>query len=343
MPAFSVPATSATLSGTLPAATVIVLGQRVVIPDTAFTVGASVTSYLDLSNAGVLTVSTSSTVTANSLRLWSVVSSATAITGVTQVAPATPAAAAAAPKMLLSVATSAAGQLPTLATSTTGGTLAASLVCDYYVTPVYANGGEDVAGNFGASPFSSITTGTTTTNSNTLTWTAVSGAVSYNVYGRGLDSSYAGILANTTALTWTDTGSVTPANGAWPNGIGGAFTTIKTPIVATDPLSGWDAANNQYNISQSGTYLVVTRLRFSNVGLKQGYSLAANGSAEGGNIDGIFNQWFTSANYSYMADAINVRIAQFPQGDLISMYSYTSGSELYYYTAQMDIYLLEAS
>jgi hypothetical protein len=86
MLAFTAPATSSTLSSTLPAATVYVLGQRVVIPDTAFTVTASATSYLDLSNTGALTVSTSSTVTANSLRLWSVVSSATAITGVTQIA-----------------------------------------------------------------------------------------------------------------------------------------------------------------------------------------------------------------------------------------------------------------
>jgi hypothetical protein len=86
MAAFTAPATSSTLSSTLPAATVYVLGQRVVIPDTAFTVGASATSYLDLSNTGVLTVSTSGTVTANSLRLWSVVASATAITGVTPMA-----------------------------------------------------------------------------------------------------------------------------------------------------------------------------------------------------------------------------------------------------------------
>jgi hypothetical protein len=86
MAAFTAPATSSTLSSSLPAATVYVLGQRVVIPDMAFTVGASATSYLDLSNTGVLTVSTSSTVTANSLRLWSVVSSSTAITGVARIA-----------------------------------------------------------------------------------------------------------------------------------------------------------------------------------------------------------------------------------------------------------------
>jgi hypothetical protein len=86
MVAFTAPATSTTLSSTLPTGTFYVLGQRVVIPATAFTVGASTTSYLDLSNTGVLAVSTSGTVTANSLRLWEVVSSATAITTITRIA-----------------------------------------------------------------------------------------------------------------------------------------------------------------------------------------------------------------------------------------------------------------
>ncbi|MHB1266280.1 MAG: hypothetical protein ACYCY2_01610 [Acidithiobacillus ferriphilus] len=77
-----VPATSTTLTGTLPAFDAYVLGQRIAYPGGSYTVGASATSYLDLSNTGVLTVSTSSTVTANSLRLATVTSSATAITGV---------------------------------------------------------------------------------------------------------------------------------------------------------------------------------------------------------------------------------------------------------------------
>lgn len=78
--------TSSTLSGTLAPGVAAVLGQRVPYAGSAYTVAASTTSYLDLSNAGVLTVSTSSTVTANSLRLWSVTSNATAITAVAQVA-----------------------------------------------------------------------------------------------------------------------------------------------------------------------------------------------------------------------------------------------------------------
>jgi len=77
----------ASLSATLPLGVAAVLGQRVPFPATPFSVAASSTSYLDLSNTGALTVTTSGTVTANSLRLWSVTSSATAITAVTQIAP----------------------------------------------------------------------------------------------------------------------------------------------------------------------------------------------------------------------------------------------------------------
>ena len=79
--------TSATLSGTLTAGVAYVIGQRVPYAGSTYTVAASSTSYLDLSNTGALTVTTTSgTVTANSLRLWSVTSSATAITAVTQIA-----------------------------------------------------------------------------------------------------------------------------------------------------------------------------------------------------------------------------------------------------------------
>ena len=81
--------TSATLSGTLTAGVAYVLGQRVPYAGSTYTVAASSTSYLDLSNTGALTVTTSGTVTANSLRLWSVTSSATAISGVTLLSPTT--------------------------------------------------------------------------------------------------------------------------------------------------------------------------------------------------------------------------------------------------------------
>lgn len=77
---------STSLNGALDAGVAYIAGQRVVYGGGTYTVGASATSYLDLSNQGVLVVSTSSTVAANSLRLWEVVSGSSGITSVSPVA-----------------------------------------------------------------------------------------------------------------------------------------------------------------------------------------------------------------------------------------------------------------
>ncbi len=69
----SVPASS--LTGELIAGVAVVGNQRVNYPGGSYTVAASGTSYLDLDWYGNLHVSTSATVTPNSLRLWEVVSS----------------------------------------------------------------------------------------------------------------------------------------------------------------------------------------------------------------------------------------------------------------------------
>ena len=78
--------TSAALSGTLTSGVAYVLGQRTPYGGGTYSVAASSTSYLDLSNTGTLTVSISGVVTANSLRLWEVVSDSSAITTVTPLA-----------------------------------------------------------------------------------------------------------------------------------------------------------------------------------------------------------------------------------------------------------------
>lgn len=84
---------------------------------------------------------------------------------------------------------------PTLSTSTTGGTIAASTTLTYGITSLNAQG-ESTEG-----ATASITTGSTTaTNSNTITWSAVTGATSYNVYQGGK------LIGSTTALSFIDTG-----------------------------------------------------------------------------------------------------------------------------------------
>jgi len=83
----------ASLTGTLASGTAYVLGQRVVLQNPVnYTYAASSDTYVDLSNAGVLTYSavangsTAPAVASNSLRLEQVVTSSTAITSVVPIA-----------------------------------------------------------------------------------------------------------------------------------------------------------------------------------------------------------------------------------------------------------------
>jgi hypothetical protein len=92
----NVPATSANLTTTLPAQTAYVIGQRVAPVALAVTVGASQDTYFDLSNTGVWTAApvannaASPAVTASSIRMFKLVSSAAAITGVTDLRALSP-------------------------------------------------------------------------------------------------------------------------------------------------------------------------------------------------------------------------------------------------------------
>lgn len=84
--------TSANLTSTMTEGVAEVIGTRVVVPATTYTFIASQDTYVDLSNAGVLTylpvanAAAAPAVTANSLRLQKVVTDATAVTSVVQLA-----------------------------------------------------------------------------------------------------------------------------------------------------------------------------------------------------------------------------------------------------------------
>lgn len=111
---------------------------------------------------------------------------------------------------------------PTVTTADTGGTLAGSTTFEYQVAALNA------AGETLASAPVTVTTGSTTaTSANTVAWPAVPGAASYDVYGR--TSGSVALLANTTSLSYTDTGSVTPS---------GALPTANTTAPATGLTSG---------------------------------------------------------------------------------------------------------
>lgn len=105
-------------------------------------------------------------------------------------------------------------------TATTGGSLEASTANEYQVTAVYP------WGESAPCPVVSVTTGSTATNANTITWTLPAGALSVNVYGRvaGSIAKIANVAAGTS--TYTDTGSVTPS-GAAPTTMAYTFTSAE--------------------------------------------------------------------------------------------------------------------
>ena len=81
-----------------------------------------------------------------------------------------------------------------------GGSLTANTTYYYEVTAVYANNAESGASN-------EVYLETTTSNkTNTLTWSAASGATSYNIY-RGLASGGEVLLTSTALLTYNDNGT----------------------------------------------------------------------------------------------------------------------------------------
>lgn len=97
---------------------------------------------------------------------------------------------------------------PTLTPSGTGGTLAAGTTYNYRIVAVNKYGvtlpGPQAASN-------ATTTGTT--SSIAISWAAVTGATSYQVYGRTAGAEL--LLATVTATNYTDTGAATPS-GAMP-------------------------------------------------------------------------------------------------------------------------------
>jgi len=97
---------------------------------------------------------------------------------------------------------------PTAATATTGGTLVAGTYA-YRVTALNA-----VGESLPSPEVTQVVPNTTTTNTVTVTWTAVTGATGYKVYGRAVGAEL--LLATVgNVLTYTDTGAATPA-GAMP-------------------------------------------------------------------------------------------------------------------------------
>jgi hypothetical protein len=134
---------------------------------------------------------------------------------------------------------------PTLATSTTGGTIAASTTLTYGITALNAQG-ETTEG-----ATASIPTGSTTaTNSNTVTWTAVTGATSYNVYQGGK------LIGSTTALSFLDTGYPQGVAAPTVNGTGTQNYPLLVPVAGVlHPI--WHPSGLTINGGTTGWVLTI--------------------------------------------------------------------------------------
>jgi hypothetical protein len=122
------------------------------------------------------------------------------------------------------------------------GTLSTSTTYYYRVAAV------DVAGTTLASTETSVTTGGTAGNlySVTVNWAAVANATSYKVYGRTTGAEQ--LMATVAALTWIDTGSVTPS---------GALPTANTTGNATfSKLSPASARKGTFICTAAGTITI---------------------------------------------------------------------------------------
>lgn len=138
---------------------------------------------------------------------------------------------------------------PTVTTSGTGGTLAAATYS--YRVAALSSYGETVPSAAGAV----VTTGTT--SATTVTWSSVTGATGYAVYGRTASPTGGEVterlLARTTALSWTDDGSLPPTAptqrkntaATYGNGISteAIHTTDASWACFYDPRSGWAYGN----------------------------------------------------------------------------------------------------
>lgn len=135
-------------------------------------------------------------------------------------------------------------------TNTTGGVLAAGTY-GYKATALTQYG--ETAGS--AAEKTQVTTGATSTV--VLTWSAITGAVGYRIYGRTSGGPWRFLAQVGTVLTWTDIGSITPdvtrpvptidTSGVAPNG-------YQYPTVGVDPTpNGISLEVWARNIAEPGT------------------------------------------------------------------------------------------
>ena len=224
----------------------------------------------------------------------------------------------------------------TATTSTTGGTLPASTTYYYWIAPVLADGPMFV-------PYTAphVTTGSGTTNSNTVSWTAQTGAVSYSVYRSTTSNPASALLlvSGVSGLSYTDTGAVTPS-GTPPGYSNGAFSQIPFSRVVVDTAAGWSSATQEYTVPITGKYLIISNYRYSDsspTGIS--YSLNTNANAQDSPSDVWFMTPTPATGQPPRNGAINTKVESYTAGTTLKMFSY-AGAPMVGIAASLNILFL---
>ena len=151
---------------------------------------------------------------------------------------------------------------PTVADSTTAGNLYTATTYCYEITAVTANG-ETTASSQGCAD-------TNTDTSLTVSWTAVAGATSYNIYQDGGNGSCSGgclLYASTTSTSYTDTGNGEASDIAPPSKNTATLNTNEA-VISWSAVTG-ATSYKIYRSTQSGdenTFFSTTSTTFTDSG-----------------------------------------------------------------------------
>ncbi|MFC6646186.1 hypothetical protein ACFQBQ_11450 [Granulicella cerasi] len=118
-----------------------------------------------------------------------------------------------------------------------------------------------------------------------------------------------------------------------------SFFKILLPSVTTDTSGAWDATNNVYVVPVTGTYQVVTTLRFADSSTS-GVNYGVGAAVAVADVPSFL--WFTTPAATRNG-AQNVRTVHLNAGDHLQMYGYVDGTAFSIQAAEMTIALLSAN
>ena len=111
-----------------------------------------------------------------------------------------------------------------------------------------------------------------------------------------------------------------------------AFTTVAMGNVIADTANGWNAAANTYTVPNTGTYLIVSKVRLAD---GTGPGISYGQGVNTANVDGPYFQWATTAGVR--SQSLNVRIVKLTAGQTVDLFAYVDGATATVWTAALTI------